>query len=85
MAKKVEITICLGSSCFSKGSKETLKLIKDFLKEKKIEDKVFFHGSLCMGRCKSGPNLSIDGKSFNNITNENVLEILESSLNELTL
>lgn len=75
---KKEIVICLGSSCFSRGNKQTVKIIKDYIKEHQLEDKVFFHGNHCYGNCENGPILKVDGKEYQDITPENVIYLLEN-------
>ena len=74
---KKEIVICLGSSCFSRGNKITVQLIKDYLKLHQLEDLVFFHGIHCNGNCENGPIIKIDGKEYQNITPDNVIYLLE--------
>ena len=76
MEPKHEITICLGSSCFSKGSKEVMKTIKSWLKNHDMEETVFFHGDLCMGKCEKGPMLVVNDKVFSEIKEDMVDEIL---------
>ncbi len=76
MQPKHEIIICLGSSCFSRGSKNILKTIKTYLNENNLEDEVFFHGQLCMGMCEKGPNMKIDNREFHGVNEENVIGIL---------
>ncbi|MCU4164058.1 NAD(P)H-dependent oxidoreductase subunit E [Carboxylicivirga caseinilyticus] len=78
MDNKVEITICLGSSCFSRGNKEVLQVIKSFIAEHQLEAKVFFHGDLCGGRCEEGPVLKIDNTLYKKVSVDNVYEILRS-------
>ncbi len=80
MEDKFEIAICLGSSCFSRGSKEILKAVKGWLKEHKMEESVFFHGELCMGICEKGPNIKINGKVFNKVNKYNVIDFLDREL-----
>lgn len=75
---KKEIVICLGSSCFSRGNKNTVKIIKDYIKEHQLEDKVFFHGNHCYGNCENGPILKVDNKEYQNITPENVMYLLDN-------
>ena len=82
MASKYEITICLGSSCFSRGSKDVLRTIKRYLQEKDIEDEVFFHGQLCSGQCEKGPNMRIDDKDYHEVNEENVIGILDEVFEE---
>ncbi len=77
MEEKHEIVICLGSSCFSRGSKEILNSVKKYLKDHDLEDRVFFHGQLCMGKCEKGPNLVIDDKTYNEVNVESVTGILD--------
>ena len=74
---KKEIVICLGSSCFSRGSKHTVHIIKEYIKEPQLEDKVFFHGNHCYDNCENGPVLKIDDKEYQNITPENVIYLLD--------
>ena len=78
MSTETDITICLGSSCFSRGNRHTLELIRSYLKEHNLEDKVFFRGDLCNGLCDEGPILKIDGKVYKHVTTENIYEILNN-------
>lgn len=71
-----EITICLGSSCFSRGNKEILDIVKSFLREHNLDKHVFFHGDLCSNHCEHGPVMKIDDQFFENVTPDNVFDIL---------
>ena len=82
MASKHEITICLGSSCFSRGSKDVLRTVKRYLQEKDLEERVFFHGQLCSGHCEKGPNMRIDDKDYHEVNEENVIGILDEVFGE---
>lgn len=76
MAEKIEITICLGSSCFSRGNGKALKAINAFLEENNLKDKVFFHGELCTGNCAKGPVLKVGDELYKEVDPESVIEIL---------
>ncbi len=84
MEPKHEITICLGSSCFSRGSKEVMNAVKAWLKEHNFEEAVFFHGDLCMGKCENGPILVVNDKVYSEVKEEMVYNILDESLGEET-
>lgn len=75
---KVEMNICLGSSCFSRGSGRVLEVLNNYIKENKLDDRVDFRGSLCSGNCKNGPILKIAGKLYDHVSEESVIHILNS-------
>lgn len=76
MSHPIDITVCLGSSCFSRGNRDVLEIIKSFIKQHHLENEVFFHGDLCTGHCENGPILKIDNQLFENVSIENIDEIL---------
>ena len=80
MGNKIEIVICFGSSCFSRGNKRIIRLVENFIKEHKIEEKVNFHGTHCMRVCEHGPILKINGEYFTDVDEMNVIEILTTTL-----
>lgn len=79
---KIEIIICLGSSCFSRGNKKTVQLIKDYIKDNQLEDKVYFHGNHCSGNCANGPIVKIDGKEYENVSPNTIIELLDGILKQ---
>lgn len=80
MSEKIEINICLGSSCFSRGNGKTLQVIKGFLEEKKLKEKVFFRGELCTGNCANGPILKIGDEMYEALDSDNSIELLKGAL-----
>jgi NADH:ubiquinone oxidoreductase subunit E len=70
------LTICMGSSCFSRGNKDVLAIVKKFLADHHLEDSVFFRGELCTGNCEKGPVLKIDDEQFNHVDPDKVYDIL---------
>ncbi|BDX38946.1 hypothetical protein CYCD_23010 [Tenuifilaceae bacterium CYCD] len=82
MNRKNEIMICLGSSCFARGNKATLKVIVKYLEDHNLKDKVYFHGGHCFGKCAEGPIVKINSKIFTGVDEYNVIDILTNELNE---
>jgi NADH:ubiquinone oxidoreductase subunit E len=80
MTKGTEMHICLGSSCFSRGNKEVVNFIRDYLKRNHLEDKVVFKGARCMGLCSNGPNLRINDVITEGVTLARIEGILEKEL-----
>lgn len=77
MSQEMEITICLGSSCFSRGNGKTLKVVEEYLNANKLKGKVFFHGELCTDNCARGPILEVDGTLYEQVGPDNVTQILD--------
>jgi len=84
MARVIEMQICLGSSCFSRGNKDIVMFMKDYLKKNHLDDTVIFKGSHCMGSCSSGPNLKINGRMIEDIRMANIVEIMEREFGNIT-
>ncbi|HPT20873.1 MAG TPA: (2Fe-2S) ferredoxin domain-containing protein [Bacteroidales bacterium] len=83
MAQRVEMQICLGSSCFSRGNKDVVTFIRDYLRKNHLDDKVIFKGARCMGHCSNGPNLNINGVTYEGVTISKIEGILEKELARL--
>jgi NADH:ubiquinone oxidoreductase subunit E len=73
----IEVTICLGSSCFARGNAKNLALLKKYEQENEGSISLKLTGSLCQDHCKQGPNLSIDGRIYNDIGVEKLRELLQ--------
>ncbi len=74
----MQITVCMGSSCFARGNAENLEFIETFIKENNLEAKIELSGSRCEGKCADGPNIIINGKEYRNVTIEILKEILKN-------
>lgn len=58
------ITICIGSSCHLKGSRNIIQKLEERIKEKHLEDKIELNGSFCTGQCAKGVCVKIDDDLF---------------------
>lgn len=82
MSLPKNITLCMGSSCFSRGNAENMNVINKFLEEHGLSTKLTFRGCRCGGRCSEGPNMWIDGEPFTGVTQEKLQQFLNSLLEE---
>ena len=46
----MKVTICIGSACHLKGSREIIKEMQDLVASKGVKDKVDLNGAFCSGR-----------------------------------
>lgn len=75
-----EITVCIGSSCHIKGSRQVVEQLQYLIKENDLNDKVELSGTFCMGKCQQGVCVTVDDDFFSvkpdtvrDFFNENVL------------
>jgi NADH:ubiquinone oxidoreductase subunit E len=74
-----QITICMGSSCFSRGNNKNLDIIRTWLNEHGITVDVELKGCRCGNNCGEGPNIWIDGVRHQEVLPEKIPALLEAS------
>ncbi len=77
---KVKIELCMGSSCFARGNSSILSAIESYANEKGVSDRIELEGHLCLGRCNSGPHISINGKEYSALDAENIVDLISKEL-----
>ncbi|MBR5321295.1 MAG: (2Fe-2S) ferredoxin domain-containing protein [Clostridia bacterium] len=77
----MKITVCIGSSCHIKGSRQVVEQLQYLISENKLSDKIELGGTFCMGKCQQGVCVTVDDNfysvtpdSVNEFFNENVLK-----------
>lgn len=67
----MKITVCIGSSCHVKGSRQVVKSLQQLISEHNLTDQVVLSGTFCMNRCQSGVCVTVDDV-FHSVTPETV-------------
>ena len=60
----MKITVCIGSSCHIKGSRQVVEQLQYLIRENILDDKVELSGTFCMGKCQQGVCVTVDDKFF---------------------
>lgn len=60
----MKITVCIGSSCHVKGSRQVVEELQALIAEKNLKDQVDLSGTFCMGNCQNGVSVTLDGEAF---------------------
>ena len=60
----INVTICIGSSCYLKGSRDVIAILERLMALHNVGDKVTLVGSFCMGHCTEGVCVKIDDQLF---------------------
>ncbi len=69
----LKITVCIGSSCHIKGSRQVVEQLQYLIAENNLGDKVELGGTFCMGKCQQGVCVTVND-SFHSVTPETVEE-----------
>ena len=72
----MKVTVCIGSSCHVKGSRQVVEQLKKLISENHMDDKVELGGTFCMGRCQEGVCVSIDEQVYS-VSPETVEDFFE--------
>lgn len=75
----MKITVCIGSSCHIKGSRQVVEQLQALIAEKKLEDKVELGGTFCMGKCQEGVCVTVD-EEFYSVKPETVNEFFNENV-----
>lgn len=60
----MRVTICIGSACHLKGSREIIQQMQSMVNEYGVANKVDLNGSFCSGNCVNGVCVTVDGELF---------------------
>ncbi len=75
----MKVTVCIGSSCHIKGSRQIVEQLQYLISENKLGDKVELGGTFCMGKCQQGVCVTVD-EDFYSVTPDTVDEFFENSI-----
>ena len=75
----MKITVCIGSSCHIKGSRQVVEQFQYLIREYNLGDKLELAGTFCMGKCQQGVCVNVD-EEFYSVSPESVKEFFEASV-----
>ena len=60
----MKLTVCIGSSCHLKGSRQIVEDFQQYIAEGKLADRVELAGTFCLGNCENGVSVKVDDELF---------------------
>ena len=79
----MRITVCIGSSCHVKGSRQVVRTLQQLIAEHNLEDKVTLGGTFCLSNCQKGVCVSIEtltSEEFFSVTPETTEEFFRNNV-----
>lgn len=75
----MKITVCIGSSCHIKGSRQVVQLLQELIEKNNLGDKVELGGTFCMNKCQQGVCVTVDDE-FYSVTPNTVEDFFAKSV-----
>lgn len=75
----MKITVCIGSSCHIKGSRQVVEGIQKGISDHNLKEKVELGGTFCMGKCQSGVCVTVDD-SFYSVSPDTVEDFFDRAV-----
>lgn len=75
----MKITVCIGSSCHLKGSRQVVEGLQALIAEYNLGDKVDLGATFCLGNCQQGVCVTVD-EEFYSVSPDTVGEFFETAV-----
>ena len=60
----LKITVCIGSSCHIKGSRQVVEQLQNLIAQNALAEKVDLGGTFCMGKCQQGVCVTVNDEFY---------------------
>ena len=75
----LKVTVCIGSSCHIKGSRQVVEQLQALIADNNLGEKVDLGGTFCMGQCQQGVCVSVND-TVHSVTPETVNEFFAKEI-----
>ena len=75
----MKITVCIGSSCHLKGSRQVVEELQSLIAQNNLQDTVELGGTFCLGNCQKGVCVTLD-EEFYSLSPETTKEFFEKEV-----
>lgn len=75
----MRVSICIGSACHLKGSREIIQQMQNLVRINGVSDKVDLNGAFCSGNCVNGVCVMVDEKLYS-LEPENTEEFFKQEI-----
>lgn len=76
----LEISVCVGSSCFLRGAPDVIKRMQELVGDHGISRTVIIKGSFCMEHCTKGVTVRIGENMFTGVKPEEVDDLFRNEV-----
>ena len=80
---KVKVAVCIGTSCYTKGSQRLISVLSNKLKETSYGNQIDLRASFCFENCGESPNVKVNNKLIEKADVQKVLTAIEKEIKDL--
>jgi NADH-quinone oxidoreductase subunit G len=81
---KTNVSVCLGTNCYLKGSQEVLNSVLRHSQEAGLENQLDVRAAFCLEQCEHGPNVVVDSECIHHSTAESTIALINSRVESET-
>jgi NADH-quinone oxidoreductase subunit G len=78
--EKLPVTICVGTSCFVRGSQSLMHSLIDYVESEGLDEIVGIEATFCFEQCDKGPTVQIGERIFHRCTLETAKNAIQEEL-----
>ena len=75
----MKITVCIGSSCHLKGSRQVVEQLQNLIAKNDLGDKVELGATFCLGKCQQGVCVMVN-EEFHSVSPDTVEEFFNDAV-----
>ena len=75
----MKVTVCIGSSCHLKGSRQVVERLQKLIADNNLQDKVELGGTFCMGKCREGVCVNVNDE-FHSVSPQSVDNFFKTAI-----
>ncbi len=76
----ITIVVCVGSSCYVRGSDKVAETFERLMNEQELNDKVELVGSFCMDACSMGVSVRVGDQIFRGVSPESAEQFFNDEI-----
>lgn len=76
--ERLRVSVCIGTSCFVRGSEVLLRQLLDYVQAERLHGTVHVEATFCMEHCETGPNVRVGDKFVSHATFDEVRAVIEA-------
>jgi NADH-quinone oxidoreductase subunit G len=83
--EKLQVCICVGTSCYLRGSQKLMQKLIEYVRDNGLEDKVDVRATFCFENCDKGPSVKVGQIEHSKCTYEMLVAEMSKQLSKIVV